>query len=181
MNRKSVVGVPIKHYFICSHIYKMAALTHCNSFMYTENIKFYHFFTHRNLHYLYERISIQQRWFDLIKKDTSVHNCSKVEYAWLWQVSWDTWWCIVGSMNRAFYTTTHIFWFPAGLCTPASLLQSRAQHSRPPATITRTFSLSPVTAQYFSNPRLCNCHGLWNLETIQHIYILSFYLTAQQA
>lgn len=86
MNRKSVIGVPIKHYFIYSHIYKMAALTHCNSFMYTENIKFYHFFTHRNMHYLYERISIQQRWFDLIKKKTllyiiavklSMHDCDK--------------------------------------------------------------------------------------------------------
>lgn len=41
---------------------KMAAATQFNSFMYTENINiFYRFFTHKNLHYIYERINIQQR------------------------------------------------------------------------------------------------------------------------
>lgn len=140
----------------------MAVLTHCNSFMYTENIKFYRFFTHRNLHYLYERISIQQRWFDLIKKDTSVHNCSKVEYAWLWRVSWDTWWCIIGSMNPALYTTTHTLWFPAGLCTPASLLQSEVQHSRPPPLHACSASAQPWPSTSLSlGFAIVMAYGIW--------------------
>ena len=129
--------------------------------MYTENIKiFYRFFTHKNLHYIYiyiyiyiyEWINIQQRWFDLIKKDTSVHNCGKVEYAWLWPVSWDTSWCIVGSMNPTYYTTIHTLWFPAGLL----------QHNHPPLSHTNSASDQPwPSASLALDFAIVMAYGIW--------------------
>ena len=126
--------------------------------MYTENIKiFYRFFTHKNLHYIYERINIQQRWFDLIKKDTSVHNCGRVEYAWLWPVSWDTSWCIVGSMNPTYYTTIHTLWFPAGSSTPASL-----RHYHPPLSHTNSASDQPwPSASLALGFAIVMAYGIW--------------------